>query len=89
MQRTPVKSSQIASIGYDAGTSTLEIEFPTRGEAPRGGATGVGSVYQYSDVPPNVHADLMAAESVGKFFGANIRGKFKYTKLAPEKAAEA
>lgn len=77
MQRTPVVSSQITSIGYDPASQVLEIEFPGRRDAP-------GSVYQYTEVPPKVHEDLMAAKSVGSHFGANIRGKFSYKKLEPE-----
>lgn len=63
MNRTPVKSSNIKSVGYDASTQTLEVEF------------GSG-VYQYQGVPPETHAKLMSAESAGKFVGAEIRGKF-------------
>lgn len=79
MHRTPVKSSQIAAIGYDAGTKTLEIEFP-------GLAGAAGSVYQYSDVPAEVHANLMGAESPGRYFGVHIRGKFAFKKVEPEAA---
>lgn len=66
MNRTPVKSSQIASIGHDPATNTLAIEF------------NGGKVYHYEGVPAEAHADLMAAESVGKHFGAHIRGKFPH-----------
>ena len=69
MIRKPVVSSNILSIGYDAKTFTLEIEF-------KGGA-----VYQYSNVPPEVHAQLMSAESHGKFFHANIREEFACQKI--------
>ncbi|TAM23402.1 MAG: KTSC domain-containing protein [Nevskiaceae bacterium] len=86
MLRTPVKSSQIASVGYDAGTKTLEIEFPSRKEAPHGGAAGPGSIYQYSGVPSEVHANLMGADSPGRFFGVHIRGKFAFKKMEPEAA---
>lgn len=81
MQRTPVVSSQITSVGYDPVTLTLEIEFPSRKEGPRGIAVGIGSVYQYANVPSDVHQALIASESVGKYFGANIRGKFEYRKM--------
>jgi len=68
MQRTPVKSSNIRAVGYDAATQTLEVEF------------GSG-VYQYQGVPPEKHAKLMGAESVGKFIRAEIRGKFDSRKV--------
>jgi hypothetical protein len=63
---TAVKSSQIASVGYDAGSQTLEIKFKSGGR------------YRYAKVPPAVHADLMKAESIGKHFGAHVRGKFSH-----------
>lgn len=70
MNRTSVKSSQIAQIGYDAEKQVLEIEFK-----------GKGAVYQYSDVPKEVHTGLLAADSVGKYFNENIKGAYKFTKL--------
>lgn len=62
MNRTPVQSSNIASIGYDEGEKVLEVEFHS------------GAVYQYEDVPPEVHGDFMNASSAGRFFSENIRG---------------
>lgn len=69
MQRTPVKSSQIVSIGHDPATSTLEIEFPR------------GALYRYSKVPAEAAAALMKAESIGKHFGQHIKGKFDYARV--------
>lgn len=66
MKRTPVKSSQIASVGYDSETQTLEIEF----------ANG-GNVYRYSNVPPTLHAELMNDGSIGAFFHKHIRSRAK------------
>lgn len=43
MLRDPVSSSNIASIGYDPGSETLEIEFTN------------GSIYQYFNVPAGLH----------------------------------
>lgn len=77
MLRTPVVSSQLKSVGYDAGTKTLEIEFPGRKDGP-------GSVYQYSAVPPETHQALMGAESAGRYFGVHIRGKFAHKRMEPE-----
>lgn len=61
MNRIPVTSSNLASIGYDEGTQTLEIEFRS------------GAIYQYFGVSSDVHAALMAASSHGSYFAANIR----------------
>lgn len=62
MERQPVKSSQIASVGYDPEKQVLEIEF-------RHG----GNIYHYANVPPEKHAALMASDSIGKHFHAHIR----------------
>jgi hypothetical protein len=66
-----VNSSQLNALGYDADTNTLAIRFPGRGDNP-------GAVYHYSNVPPDVYAAFMAAESKGKFFLANIKGNANY-----------
>lgn len=60
---TPVESSQLAAIGYHPATKTLAVSF----------ARGGGAVYHYPDVEPEVHAAFIAAESVGKYFGAHIK----------------
>jgi hypothetical protein len=64
----PVKSSNVESVGYDAATKQLAVKFKSGGKT-----------YVYDDVPPEVHHDLNKAESVGKFIGANVVGKFKNT----------
>lgn len=64
MERKEVTSSNIASVGYDATTQTLEVEFTS------------GKVYQYANVPAKTHSELMSADSVGSFFAANIKKRF-------------
>lgn len=64
---TPVKSSNVAATGYDAASQTLHVQF-------KGGKT-----YAYAGVPPEVNASLGKADSVGRFIGANIVGKYKHT----------
>jgi len=59
----PVNSNQVKAIGYDATTQTLACCF-TRGP---------GHVYHYPGVAPELHAEFMAAESKGKFFGQHIK----------------
>ena len=61
MNRTPVSSSDLASVGYDARQHILEIEFLT------------GSIYQYFNVPQQVYDELMAADSHGRYFDANVK----------------
>lgn len=69
MERLSVSSSNLASIGYDPSTHTLEVEFNS------------GSVYQYSGVPLSVFNALMAADSHGKYFSANIRNSYPYKQI--------
>ena len=41
---------------------------------------GKGFFYKYADVPESVYKDFMAAESLGKFFTKEIKGKYTETK---------
>lgn len=70
---TSCVSSQISGFGYDANSKTLAISFPGRGAQP-------DTIYHYFDVPAEVYAGLLASESKGKFFGAEIRTKYRYEK---------
>lgn len=67
--RIPVDSSNIASIGYDEDTNTLEIEFHN------------GGVYQYFDVPFHVYDGLMEAASKGQYLAQQIKGHYRYVKV--------
>lgn len=69
MERIPVNSSNIGSVGYDSGSDTLEIEFIN------------GGTYQYSGVPEGVYEGMMGADSKGKYFHANINKKYPFSKL--------
>lgn len=69
MNRAPVKSSNILSIGYDAETQLLEIEFNTK------------RVYRYSSVPPHVYSALIKSESHGKYFLMHIQGAFSHIEV--------
>ncbi|WP_439835328.1 KTSC domain-containing protein [Aeromonas enteropelogenes] len=64
MERTPVSSSNVASVGYDHISLTLEIEFHN------------GGIYQYYDVPEDIYSALMNAGSIGSFFSYNIRNHY-------------
>lgn len=64
MNRQPVKSSNVVSVGYEAETRTLEIQFKS-------------GVYQYAGVPPETYANLLTAESIGRYVAQEIRAKFK------------
>lgn len=73
IELTPCESSQIEAFGYDSSTEILAIRFPGRGATP-------GTVYHYAGVPADVFHQMVAAESKGKFFGSNIRGRYAYEK---------
>ncbi len=66
MNRTPVSSSNVASVGYDPRTMTLEVEFVK------------GTIYQYFDVPQHVYDSLMGAASLGSFLNQHIKGSYRY-----------
>ncbi len=57
-------SSVLASVGYDAATALLEIEFTS------------GEVYRYFAVPPSVHRALMEAPSPGAYFNRSISDRY-------------
>lgn len=69
MERTAVTSSNIASVGYDTDSQTLEIEFNN------------GTVYQYFDVSEQVFNELKGAASVGGYLAANIKGTYRYSRV--------
>lgn len=69
MEKQHVESSNIASIGYDSKSQTLEIEFLN------------GGIYQYFDVPQHIYEDLMNADSHGKYLAYQIKGKYRYSKV--------
>lgn len=66
MDRQRVRSSNIASIGYDLDNRVLEIEFHH------------GGIYQYLNVAYDVYEELMNARSHGTYFSANIRNNTYY-----------
>jgi hypothetical protein len=69
LERESVRSSNLASVGYDANSKTLEIEFKNR------------RVYQYFQVPAMEYLSLINAESVGRYFSAEIRGAYDETEI--------
>lgn len=70
MNMTPVSSSNLKAVGYDAATQTLRIAFISSG------------IYEYSAVPSSIHAGLMAASSHGSYFDTHIKkGPYSYRKV--------
>lgn len=64
MEKHFVNSSIISSIGYDASSSILEVEFKN------------GVAWHYSDFPEYLWYEFKSAESYGKFFHSHIREQY-------------
>jgi len=69
MQRQQVESSVIKSVGYDPALHTLEIEVKS------------GRVYRYDEVEEKTFKEMMDAKSMGRYFNANIRDKYRGERL--------
>jgi uncharacterized protein len=69
MERDQVSSSSIVSIGYDASSETLEVEFQN------------GNVYQYYNVPQNIYQQFVESSSKGQFHHTYIRNAFAYSRV--------
>ncbi len=69
MNRVPVHSSAIRSMGYDRQHRVLEIRY-------------VGGVlYRYYEVPPIVNDALRAASSKGQFVNGVVKPFFRFEKV--------
>ena len=69
MDRIPVSSSNIASIGYDENQMVLEVEFLN------------SRIYHYEGVPEYVFNDFLNSGSKGSFFYSNIRNTYPYSRV--------
>ena len=69
MKRARVSSSSLSSVGYDAAHRILEVRFRH------------GGIYQYLDVPPEVHAELLEAESLGGYLGRVIKPNYDFRRV--------
>ena len=65
----PVTSTSIVSVGYNADTKTLELEFVN------------GNTYQYFEVPRSVYEALMASDSKGAFVNAKVKDHYRYSQI--------
>ena len=71
MERVPVASRSLVSVGYDADAGELEVEFRS------------GRVYRYAGVPATVHAWLMRNPRKGGLFNRTIRDRYAYRDVTP------
>ena len=69
MRRERVTSSNIAEIGYDEPSRTLEVMFNN------------GRIYQYFEVPQQVYRELVGGGSIGKYLNAHIKGTYRYARV--------
>jgi hypothetical protein len=69
MDRQSVASSNLAEVGYDSDLETLEVQFKS------------GGIYQYFNVPAFMYERLMSADSIGRFFNAEIKGHYPEAKV--------
>ncbi len=68
----PVHSPLLARVSYQAEKSVLDLEFRES-----------GSTYRYFNVPADIYARLLNAESTGSCFNSHIRSRFPYQRLLP------
>ncbi|WP_293126670.1 KTSC domain-containing protein [Microcoleus sp. bin38.metabat.b11b12b14.051] len=64
-----VDSAMARAIGYNEDDRVLQIEFSS------------GSVYQYSDVEPEIWESLQDTDSTGRFFNSEIKGAYSSLRL--------
>jgi hypothetical protein len=69
MERHPVDSSSILSVGYDEAAHELEIEFSG------------GRVYRYQSVPAQAYRLLLRAPSVGEYVNHVIKPRFSASRV--------
>jgi len=65
MERIPVQSSSVTSVGYDPAQSELGTEFSN------------GRIYRYLHVPAAACRLLLQAPSIGKYVNRVIKPRFE------------
>ena len=75
MKLQPVDSSQLAAVGYDPASKILTIQFKGK----------KATTYEYQNVTQELYDGLLNAESVGTYFGQNVKSapeKYPYKKIS-------
>jgi hypothetical protein len=65
----PVSSSNVASVGYEAATQTVYVQFKNN------------SLYAYKNVPEGEYQGLLNAPSVGSYLHRNYKNVYPYERL--------
>lgn len=71
MKMIKVVSSNVVAVGYEE--NNLYVDYKS------------GS-YIYYDVPQEIYAGLLAADSKGKYMWAKVKGRYDYSRLDKEGA---
>ena len=69
MEMIQVESSNIDSIGRDEATGVMRIQFQN------------GGLYAFKGVPISTFNEFLGAESKGKYFASQIKGKYESERL--------
>lgn len=77
---TPIESSKIHAIGYDAARQTCAVQFKNK--------SGPSAVYEYPNFSPEKFERFRNAESPGRFFNQEIQGdaNHPHVKMVDEEA---
>jgi hypothetical protein len=74
IQRDPVQSSALATVGYSKRLHALEIEFRD------------GLAYRYLGVSPEIYQDFTEANSKARYYNQHIRGRYRCLRVKPKHA---
>ena len=77
MRRARIDSTSLESVGYEAESKTLEVEFAG------------GAVYQYLEVPEVEHRRFMRARSRGAYLNQHIKPRFLCRHIKTSRATQA
>jgi hypothetical protein len=69
MRMTPIDSTAIARLGYNAAKRVLRLEYRS------------GRTYDYLDVPPEEYKRLLSAKSAGEFVNLEIKPNYDCTEV--------
>lgn len=69
MRRERLDSSSLRSVGYDASSRVLEVEFRN------------GGVYQYLDVKDDEYEEFQDADSKGRYLNTEIKLTHRFRRL--------
>jgi len=69
MNRRPVHSTNVASVGFepsadDPSVGTMQVEFHS------------GHIYEYDEVPVSVYHEFIAASSAGRYLNQFVSGEY-------------